>query len=168
MEEILFPLTKTNPWPRAINKSKCKASVGKSRGPTAAAWLLLEPLGAAGMGTSAGAALYIHGVHWDPQDSHTKLSTAVTAAVGYLCLPIRCLLPQNIWERQRPNNIPAAAMKLYLLISAFTDFLVVQIQGTLQLAKPQPAMLGSICPHHCHNPPRLQQKVANLFQGLQL
>lgn len=32
----------------------------KQRGPRAAAWLLLEPLGAAGMGTSAAAALPIH------------------------------------------------------------------------------------------------------------
>lgn len=83
---------------------------------------------------------------------------------GYLCLPSRCFLPQNIWEGQGPNSIPAAALKLYLLLSAFTDFLVLHVQGTLQLAKPQPAMLGSICPHHCHNPPRLQQKVCASFK----
>lgn len=63
----------------------------------------LEPLGAAGMGTSAGAALHIHGVCWEPRGSHIQLSTAVTAAVGYLCLAIRCFLPQNIWEEQRPS-----------------------------------------------------------------
>lgn len=116
------------------------------------------------MGTSAGAALHIPGVCWEPRGSHIQLSTAVTAAVGYLCLAIRCFLPQNIWEEQRPRYIPAAATKLYLLISAFTDFLVLKIQGTLQLAKSQPAMLGSICPHHCHNPPRLQQKVCTSFK----
>lgn len=59
--------------------------------------------GVAGLGKSAGAAFHIHGVCLEPQDSHIKLSTAVTAAAGYLCLAIRCFLPQNIWEGRRPN-----------------------------------------------------------------
>lgn len=46
----------------------------------------------------------------------TPNSTAVTAAAGYLCLPIRCFLPQNTQKGQRPSHIPAAVMKLYVLI----------------------------------------------------
>lgn len=85
-------------------------------------------MGAAGMGVSAAAALHIHAGCWEPQGSHTKLRAAVTAAVGCLCLPIRCFMPPNIWEGQGTilypcsSNEPLFATSLHLQIFWFCRF----------------------------------------------
>lgn len=139
----------------------------KQRGSTAAAWLLLELLGAAGMGMNAGAALHIHAVCWEPRGSHTKMRQPESCC--WLPLSAHQMLPVLKYPgRVRTKLYPCSSHETLFATLCIYRFSGCADSGHLAAGKATARHAGE----HLSSPlPQLTTFTTEgvyLFQGLQL